>query len=314
MDSLQLITKVCKLYYKEGVSKIDIADKMRLSRFKVAKILEDAVNDGTVRIIIKDIPNSHIDLETELEKKYKLLQVVVADSGFDENEMKRNLGQAGAAYLEEIIKSGDVIGLAWGSTIHEMVESFTLSKPATDITIVQLTGGLHQVPRLYNPIDLTQRFASKFPDSKSYNLFAPAIVDTVEIRRIMMEESSILETINQFSNISIAIVGIGAMKPHPSTQLFKDGFIKEDEIAKGLLDDLAGDINSHFYDINGKPCPSSIDSRLIGITLEQLSKIRYVIALAGGKEKFQAIKAAITGRIVSILVTDKDTATALLGS
>ncbi len=312
MDSNQLTTKICKLYYNEGISKIDIAQKMRLSRFRVAKVLEDAVKDGTVKIIIKEAPNSHVDLETELEKKYNLFQVIIAESGYSENEMKRNIGVAAAAYLEEIVKDGDVIGLAWGSTLHEMVEAFNLDHPVKNVTLVQLTGGLHQVSRLFNPIDLTLRMAGKFPDSNYYNLFAPAIVDSEETKRIMLEESSIKETISQFANISIAIVGIGSMQPHPSTQLYKDGFIREEEIPGTLMANLVGDINSHFYDSVGKSCVTNIDSRVIGISLQQLSKIRYVIALAGGKEKIQAIKGAITGRIISILVTDKETAQALL--
>lgn len=311
-DSLATKIKICKLYYEEGLSKIEIGEKVRMSRFKVAKILEDSVAEGVVEINIKSIPNSHIDLENALEKKYSIYQAIITDTGISYDETKRNIGKAAALHLKEMIQDGDNIGMAWGSTLNEMVENFPAMAEKKNITVIQMTGGLSQVSKGYNPIDLTSRLAGKFYNPSLYQLFAPAIVDKKSTRDILLKESSILETINHFGNINFAVVGIGSMSPAPSTMLYRDGFIKDADFQQIKHLDLAGDINSHFYDSKGISCHTFLDDRTIGINLEQLKKIRYVMALAGGENKAKAIHAALTGRIVNIIVTDKKTAEELL--
>ena len=73
--------KICKLYYHEGLSKVEIAEKTRISRFKVAKIIEEAVADGIVEIKIKNLPGTYPDIESELEKKYKIYTAIVTGTG-----------------------------------------------------------------------------------------------------------------------------------------------------------------------------------------------------------------------------------------
>lgn len=46
--------------------------------------------------------------------------------------------------------------------------------------------------------------------------------------------------------------------------------------------------------------------------IDQLKRVRYVIAVAGGKFKTDAIRAALKGRIINILVTDIETANKLI--
>lgn len=312
MEALATKIKICKLFYEEGLSKIEIGEKVRMSRFKVAKVIDDAVSDGIVNIRIKQLPHSFIDLENALEKKYRMYQAVITDTGVSYEETKQNIGKAAAEHVRELIQDNDNIGLAWGSTIHEMVEAFPEITDKKHVTIVQLTGGLHQVSKGFNPIDLTSKLGNKISNSELYQLFAPAIVDKEETKNILLNESSIRETLNQFKNINIAIVGIGSMVPKPSTMLYRDGFIRSEEFEKIQHLDLAGDINSHFYDSNGVPAHTFLDQRTIGIDLEQLSKIRYVMALAGGEDKALAIHAALKGRVINMLVTDRKTAEALL--
>ncbi|HAK44516.1 MAG TPA: hypothetical protein DCO79_01155 [Spirochaeta sp.] len=311
-ESINTRIKICKLYYEDGLSKVEIAEKTRLSRFKVAKILEDAVSSGIVEINIKAPPGSHLELESELEKKYKIYRSVVTDTGPGIDDTKSAIGRAAASQLCEIIQDGDILGIAWGSTIHKMVEAFPECKTIDNISVVQLTGGLHQVAEGFNPVDLTSKIASKINGSKLYQLFAPAIVDNKKTKEILLNESNIKSTIEQFSSINIAVVGIGSMHPSPSTMLYRDGFITEEELKTTANLNLAGDINSHFYNDEGRPCDTIFDERTIGIDLHQLNRIRYVMALACGRNKVKAIHAALRGRIVNIIVTDKDTAEALL--
>src|ERR1700685_1671827 len=47
-----LAARVARQYYLEGVSKVDIADRLGISRFRVARFLEGGRGAGLVRIAI----------------------------------------------------------------------------------------------------------------------------------------------------------------------------------------------------------------------------------------------------------------------
>lgn len=55
-----------------------------------------------------------------------------------------------------------------------------------------------------------------------------------------------------------------------------------------------------------------LDDRVIGMTLDDLSKIYRVIALAGGQSKTEAIRGALRTGAIDLLITDKFTAERLL--
>ncbi len=307
MEDLLLKVKVSNLYYRQNLSKIDIGEHLRLSRFKVAKLLEDAVKEGIVTIHIKEPENAHIDLENILERNYGIHRVSVIDSTDDELLLKRNLGRSAAASLMDIVYDGDIIGIAWGTTIYEMVNALPDRIERKNISVVQITGGLHQVEARYNAIELSSRLAKKF-NSPCYQLFAPAVVDAVETKRFLYGDSTIKRTLDMFGKVNIAVVGIGSVLPKPSTLLYKEGFLKEDDISRIRTVKAIGDINTYFYDINGRTCRLELEDRAVGMDLEQLKKVKYVIGVAGGEPKVDAIDAALRGKIVNILITDYKTA------
>jgi DNA-binding transcriptional regulator LsrR (DeoR family) len=57
---------------------------------------------------------------------------------------------------------------------------------------------------------------------------------------------------------------------------------------------------------------STLDERILGITTEQLHKAPRVVAVAGGPDKVDAIRAALRSDIVDVLITDQETAEELL--
>ena len=73
-----------------------------------------------------------------------------------------------------------------------------------------------------------------------------------------------------------------------------------------------GDICSHFFDTQGRLCNLNIDVRTVGVTLEALKHKDYSILIAGGSCKYEAIKAALVGKLAHVLITDQYTAQAFL--
>ena len=311
MDKKALKIKIAKLFYQNELSKIEIGRKLRISRFKVAYYLNEALNEGLVEINIIDDPDYSKDLENMIEKKFKIQQAKIVKTSASYEQTKKNIGKSAAVLLEDLVHNGDTIGVAWGTTLYEMLNNLSSNKRIRNISVVQLTGGLHQIEMDYSPVELTRRMAKIFR-AKIFQLYVPAIVDNPRTSEVLLSESNIKRTIEMFSRVNIALVGIGSVVPKPSTMLYRDGFINKIDVESIIKSKAVGDINSYFYDINGKECSTKLDNRTIGINLLQLKQIRYVMGVAGGLNKAEAIYGALKGGIVNIIVTDSETAEKIL--
>src|SRR4051794_33842121 len=77
---LVLTASVARRYYLDGRSKVEIADEYRLSRFKVARLLDLARSSGLVRIEIGCPGSIDVDLSGRLQDLYGLRHAIVVDS------------------------------------------------------------------------------------------------------------------------------------------------------------------------------------------------------------------------------------------
>ena len=73
-----------------------------------------------------------------------------------------------------------------------------------------------------------------------------------------------------------------------------------------------GDIMGQVLDADGELIDHPINDRVIGLSLDDLNKIENVILAAGGLQKVPVIAAALKRGFVDTLVTDENTAMALL--
>lgn len=131
---------MARRFYLEGKSKIQIAEEFGVSRFKVARVLETALERDLVRIEIRVPAELDAERSDALRARYGLRHAVVVESPADATEDApdpENLGAVAADLLGELVNEGDVLGLAWGrSTIHMAASLHRLPQ----CTVVQLTG------------------------------------------------------------------------------------------------------------------------------------------------------------------------------
>ena len=73
-----------------------------------------------------------------------------------------------------------------------------------------------------------------------------------------------------------------------------------------------GDICLHYYDKNGQPVLTDDEDPVIGMALDKVKKCPNVVALAGGTDKVAAIKGALNGGYIDVLITDYPTARMLI--
>ena len=114
------------------------------------------------------------------------------------------------------------------------------------------------------------------------------------------------------TEVTLALVGIGALEP--SSLLQSSGNIFSDAELRALGEQGAvGDICLRFFDADGERVESDVDRRVIGVTLEQLRGPTARVGIAGGERKYEAIRGALRGGWINVLITDTPTAERLLG-
>lgn len=307
----KLMVKVATLYYKGGLTQDDISKKIKISKYQVNRILKRSLETGIVQISINDSLTNITEFEDKLEKEFNLKRAIVVDNlGLSDKELKAKMGQAASSYLLEIIKNNDIIGVAWGTTVNEVIIHLP-NKINKNVDVVQVTGGVHQLSVNLNCQDIARRLASIF-GAEPHLIYAPAIVESPDLRDLLLNEPSIKETFGFFDKINIALVGIGAIFPKVTSTFIETGSFNSDDFEKLNANHAVGDVFSHFFDINGKISNPEIDKRMITISTEDLLKIPYSIGIAGGEAKAESILGALRGKYINILVTDIKAAAKIL--
>lgn len=310
-DKSKLLIKVAKLYYEDNLTQDTIAHKLRMSRPRVSRLMQEAIDTGIVKITISQEPSGFTDFENQLETKFDLLEAVVVDVTDPDSpeQVARDLGAAAAEYFSRLVQDGDNVGFTWGLTLAAMVENMKPEKKS-NVTILQMVGGLGEPGSDSHATGLVSRAAMALNGTVCL-MPSPGVVSTIEAANVLRSDRYISKTLQKVKDIDIAFVGIGA--PTKGSLLMRDEtIISWKEMDQLIKDGTVGDICLHFFDVNGNPVQTDLNNRVIGISLDDIKKINRVVGMAGGTDKFEAVLGAIRGRYINTLITDKETAQRLI--
>lgn len=312
LDELRLMAKVARLYYRDGLRQVQITERLDIHQSTVSRLLKRAQKEGIVRITLTMPSGLHSELEDALQSSYGLREVIVVDSVDQEDQIVRDLGAAAAFYLETTLKVHDVVGISsWSAALLAMVEAIH-PNPRAGAHVVQILGGIGSPSAELHATQLTRRLANLLGGVATL-LPAPGAVGSADARRVMAKDRYVQEAMGLFKSITIALVGIGAVTP--SKMLAASGNVFSAKELKSLSDRGAvGDICLRFFDANGVPVVTPLNDRVIAIELSELKRVDRVVGIAGGRRKFAAIRGALRGRRVNVLITDRSTAERLVKS
>jgi DNA-binding transcriptional regulator LsrR (DeoR family) len=303
---LVLTAAVARRYYVDGKSKVDIADEFKLSRFKVARMIDNARATGIVRFEIGHPGTIDVSLSDRVRSRFGLQHAVVIDTADNDGpSLRQHLGEAGAELLTEILTTDDVLGLAWARSVSAMAAALT-RQAATPV--IQLTGALPG-PEFEDTCVHLVRQAARVSGGPAYFFHAPFIVPTAATARTLRRQPEIARAFARFASVTKAVVGVGRWAPGLST-IYDAADDRDRELLRrsGTFADISG----VTVDVDGRPVHGGFTERMIGISAEQMRGIPEVIAIAYGVPKAPAVGAAIRSGLVSGLVTHSTLATALL--
>jgi DNA-binding transcriptional regulator LsrR (DeoR family) len=267
---------VARLYFEQDVTKREIAQRLGISRFKVARLLDQARSEGIVRVEIHDPVAADGELSRALEERYGLdFAVVVAD--------EQAIARATAAWLPELLPENAVLGVAWGATLqHVAAELPERARAAADV--VQVCGAVPGLEPGTGPTELALRFAERL-GGRLHALPAPAMASR-RARDELMANEVVRPTVELFDRVGLVLVGIGAAGR-----------------LAGAPPDAVGHVLVHAFDADGRFVDTEAADRAISMTRAQLAATR-VLAAAGGRAKHAAVRGALRSGLLDALVTD----------
>jgi DNA-binding transcriptional regulator LsrR (DeoR family) len=301
-----LAARVARQFYLEGVSKVDIADRLGISRFRVARLLDSARDAGMVRIEI-GLPGGSLNagLSAELCSAFGLKHAFVFNfPDDDEQALRIRLGEAVGQALMDLITPRDVLGMSWSRTLSSLAASLTQIPPCP---IVQLTGAVPP-PDGRDLLDLV-RSVARVGGGPAHVFYAPMILDDEQTAAAIRRQGDIAGAFALVPSVTIAVVAIGAWSPGLSTIYDAITPAERDALAAlGVRAELAG----VFVGADGRAMATPLDNRMIVTPGPVLERIPFVLSVAYGVAKSPAVCAAIRGRLVHGLVTHASLARAML--
>lgn len=303
-----LLVRAARLYYEQHKSQEQIAKELLTSRSNVSRMLSDARAQGIVEIRIIENALRDARLEQRILEMLPLRSVRVArvPQGSDETLA---IGTLAAQALIDNLKRNATVAISWGRSLQAMVNLIE-EDHRPDLKFIPLMGGMTEIPSGINGENLIRTLASKF-NAEFATLHAPAIVRTKEAREAFMAEPSIKEVLDSAQNADLAIVGIGSRGSSSTNSLLRAAGI-DPQTDTSFYTNLAGDLTSRFYDINGNIVDKNMDDRIIAVELNQLRNVKHVIGLAAGADKARGMLGAINGKHITELITTAKGALALL--
>jgi DNA-binding transcriptional regulator LsrR (DeoR family) len=310
-ESIRLINTVLTLYYVEGLTQSEIAQRLGLSTPKVNRLLVQAREQGYVNITIRTPFQSLFELEDRLKAVFGLKDAIVIPSVPESSSSSLHaLGTAAADYLLTHLRDSDVLAITPGTTVQAVVQAIETTRPYK-VEVVPVLGAIQgpiESDMNYLAMNLGERLGAK-----AYQLHAPAFVDTPEHGEALRSMGPVKEILDIARRANIALVGIGTVDAEVSrfvqfTALSAEDLKRIAEVCGGV-----GEIGAYVYDIEGKPCAKAFADRVIGLTLAEIQKIPFRIGVAATAAKALPIYGALRGGYIHTLITDEAAANGILG-
>jgi DNA-binding transcriptional regulator LsrR (DeoR family) len=309
-----------ELYYRQGRSQKDIAQSLGVSAATVSRLLKRAFDDGLVRVEL-DLPRTQ-ELEAALIDRFGLRDAVVVAAG-GRGDVREELGVAAAAYFEKVAANGMRVGVSCGFTLYHTVHALR-ERRFRDLALYPLSGESTLKLVDISPNTLVGMMAAKYrPHVTAYALPVQHLVSLREIereRRRLLRDPEIRAIYEAAESVNLALVGVGQIAE--ATPGFCSLAESYGVSVKRLREfGVVGEINYQPFDAEGRivdePELRALMRRVLSVEggrLQALSREddRWIIAVAGGRSKIEAVRGALRGRFLNVLVTDEDVAQAVL--
>ena len=302
-----LVAKICWYYFREGQTQDAIAQRLKMTRKRVNRILGDARESGFVQITIADPSGQRTELEEELIRKFNLRHAIVVPVPMGGTDVRSFIGAAAARYVAECLPPSGSLGITWGGTINAAAQNLP-QRSGDGTRVVLMSGGLAESAPI-NPYDNATMIARAL-GARCYYLTAPMFAETAELRDILVACEPVRSVLAMVPSLDVAL--LSAIDLSEQSKALEYEVISRETRASLLEAGAVGDICGHYLDSSGKPLHHPLVQRTIHPPIDHVLQIRHRILAAGGEHKVPIIRAGLLAGFGQVLVTDEAAASKLL--
>lgn len=301
--------QVATMYYYQGLTTEAIAQEMNFSRPKVSRLLSHARATGMVEIKIVNVKTALSPFESVIKDKFGLdaVHIVPAPELMGEVVWLERVARYTANYLNAVLKAGQVLAIAWGTTISEVAANL-IPKRVPDLRIVQLNGsGNTYTPDNRYAANILHHFAQNY--QASVMLFpVPTFFDYRDTKEAMWRERSIRTIIDMQHRANVLLYSIGAVDAGVPSHVYSQGYLEAEDLAELQREGVIGDLATVFFRADGSYEDIPLNRRASGPPLSLYHEVERAICVVSGKAKVPGLLAALRARLMSELIVDEPTA------
>lgn len=298
-----LLYRAAMLYYHEDATQAEIAQRFGLSRPTVSRMLSEARSRGLVRIEVHRPQRLDTDVIAEqVRQALGLKRVWVALTSPNDPPGAALAQQVRIALGEIDVGTGEGLLVSPGRTIWEIAHHPMPSFPGA--IVAPTAGGMDEPEPYYQTNEITRLFAAS-TGGQPWFLYAPAMPGR-DLHDILTREPTIKRVLDLWTRARVALLGVGA--PLTTRVSFPSVLPKHLPAMAASV----GDICLRPYDRTGQEIPFPGSSHLVSMHLPQLRALEWGVAVANGPVKAMSIIAGARGGYLNSLVTDAETAAAIL--
>ncbi|MFT3798406.1 sugar-binding transcriptional regulator [Microbacterium sp.] len=312
MDAVDelLSIRAAELYYEENLTQDEIGRALRITRWKVGRLLTQARDEGFIRIEIRHSRARRVALERRLRHERGLLDaVVVSRAGVEsEDELQRRVAQAAADYLTDLRPVPRLLGVSWGRTLSQVAAQLREGWSA-GTSVVQLNGGASVNDR--GAAAATAVGIAHKGGGQATLLPIPAILERRETKEAIEADRVVASVLRQAADADAYLFSAGAADAR--SVHVASGYLDDADIARLTRRGAVGDVVGRYVDADGDIVDPDLDARTVGYPLDALRGAPVTIAVTAGTAKHAVTRAMVASGLCKILITDESTALHLLG-
>jgi DNA-binding transcriptional regulator LsrR (DeoR family) len=128
---------------------------------------------------------------------------------------------------------------------------------------------------------------------------------------VLLAQKGLKDVFSLARAAELYVVGIGEVGAH--AHMLATGTVTDKELREVKRAGAVGEVIGRFLDKNGQAVAAELNERAVAVKLEEI-KGKSVVAVAGGADKTEAIKAVLESHVIKGLITDEATAKAIVDS
>lgn len=306
MDDDLLTVRVAELYYDEAKTQDEIGAILKISRWKVGRLLTHARETGVVRIEIVHPRARRLGLEREVVERFGLSDAVIVP--VDEDAELERVAQAAADHLTALRPVPRTLGVSWGRTLTAVADALPEGW-ANGVSVVQLNGGVSLNRRSGGAASLAMTIAQR-AGGQAALLPSPAILERIETKQAIEADRTVAGILEQAADARTYLYSAG---PADATSAHvENGYLTAADVEELARRGAVGDVLGRYIDADGNVVDPQLDARTVGVDLDRLRGAERTIFVTAGSAKHDIARTVVTSGLCTVLVTDETTARALL--